>query len=153
LRGTAPGRAQGWHARALSHRLAGDDRAAARALRRGLVVLDSHRASLGATELRAHSGAYGQELAAEGLDIAVRSGAPARVLAWAERWRASAVRTRAALPPADPDLFAALTELRLVSSLLEDTLLAGRPAHALRGRQARLEQHIRDLSRRVPGGG
>ncbi|WP_432958928.1 CHAT domain-containing protein [Micromonospora haikouensis] len=152
-RGTAPGRAQGWYALALSHRLAGDDRAAARALHRGLAVLDSHRASLGATELRAHSGTYGQELAAEGLDIAVRSGAPARVLAWAERWRASAVRTRAALPPADPDLFAALTELRLVSSLLEDTLLAGRPAHALRGRQARLEQHIRDLSRRVPGGG
>ncbi|TDC58942.1 CHAT domain-containing protein [Micromonospora sp. KC207] len=152
-RGTAPARAQGWYALALSHRLAGDDRAAARALRRGLAVLDSHRASLGATELRAHSGAYGQELAAEGLDIAVRSAAPAGVLAWAERWRASAVRARAALPPADPDLFAALTELRLVSSLLEDALLAGRPVHALRGRQTRLEQRIRDLSRRVPGGG
>jgi tetratricopeptide (TPR) repeat protein len=152
-RGTAPGRAQGWYALALSRRLAGDDRAAAGALRRGLAVLDSHRASLGATELRAHSGAYGQELAAEGLDIAVASGSPARVLAWAERWRASAVRTRAALPPADPDLVAALSELRLVSGLLEDALLAGRPAHALRGRQARLEQRIRDLSRRVPGDG
>ncbi|MGC4807902.1 CHAT domain-containing protein [Micromonospora sp. DT233] len=152
-RGTAPGRAQGWYALALARRLAGDDRAAAGALRRGLAVLDSHRASLGATELRAHSGAYGQELAAEGLDIAVRSGAPARVLAWAERWRASAVRTRPARPPADPHLVAALTELRLVSSLLEDALLAGRPTQALRGRQARLEGRIRDLARRVPGGG
>ncbi|WP_320069831.1 CHAT domain-containing tetratricopeptide repeat protein [Micromonospora sp. RTGN7] len=152
-RGTAPSRAQGWYALALARRLAGDDRAAARALRRGLAVLDSHRASLGATELRAHSGAYGQELAAEGLDIAVRSGAPARVLAWAERWRATAVRTRPALPPEDPHLVAALSELRLVSSLSEDALLAGRPNQALRGRQARLEGRIRDLARRVPGGG
>ncbi|GAB3806097.1 CHAT domain-containing protein [Micromonospora zhanjiangensis] len=74
------------------------------------------------------------------------------MLAWAERWRANALRMRPALPPDDPDLVAALTELRLVSSLLEDAVLAGRPAGALRGRQARLEQRIRDLSRRAPGG-
>ncbi|MFJ6197422.1 CHAT domain-containing protein [Micromonospora sp. NPDC092111] len=151
-RGTAPRRVQGWYALALSRRLNGDDPGAARALRRGLAVLDRHRTSLGATELRAHSGTYGRELAAEGLDIAVRAGAPARVLAWAERWRANTLRMRAALPPDDPDLVAALAELRLVSSLLEDAVLAGRPAHALRGRQARLEQRIRDLGRRVPGG-
>ncbi|MET8283595.1 CHAT domain-containing protein [Micromonospora sp. NPDC005174] len=152
-RGTADRRAQGWYALALSRRLDGDEPGAARALRRGLAVLDRHRMSLGATELRAHSGAYGQELAAEGLDIAVRAGAPARVLAWAERWRANALRARPARPPADPDLVAALAELRLVSGLLEDEVLAGRPATALRGRQARLEQRIRDLARRVPGGG
>lgn len=152
-RGTADRRAQGWYALGLSRRLAGDDSGAARALRRGLAVLDRHRTSLGATELRAHSGAYGQELAAEGLDIAVGAGAPARVLAWAERWRANALRTRPALPPADPDLVAALAELRLVSGLLEDDVLAGRPVHALRSQQARLEQRIRDLARRAPGGG
>ncbi|QDY09352.1 CHAT domain-containing protein [Micromonospora sp. HM134] len=151
-RGTASRRAQGWYALARSRRLTGDDAGAARALRRGLAVLDRHRTSLGATELRAHSGTYGRELAAEGLDIAVRAGSPARTLAWAERWRANTLRMRPALPPDDPDLFAALTELRLVSSLLEDEVLAGRPAHALRGRQARLEQRIRDLARRVPGG-
>ncbi|WFE95334.1 CHAT domain-containing protein [Micromonospora sp. WMMD987] len=151
-RGTAPRRAQGWYALARSRRLTGDDPGAARALRRGLAVLDRHRTSLGATELRAHSGAYGQELAAEGLDIAIRAGSPARTLAWAERWRANTLRMRPALPPDDPDLLAALTELRLVSSLLEDAVLAGRPAHALRSRQARLERRIQDLARRVPGG-
>ncbi|WFE62928.1 CHAT domain-containing protein [Micromonospora sp. WMMD714] len=151
-RGTAPRRAQGWYALARSRRLTGDDPGAARALRRGLAVLDRHRTSLGATELRAHSGTYGQELAAEGLDIAIRAGAPARTLAWAERWRANTLRMRPALPPDDPDLLAALTELRLVSSLLEDAVLAGRPAHALRSRQARLERRIQDLARRVPGG-
>ncbi|TDC82175.1 CHAT domain-containing protein [Micromonospora sp. KC606] len=152
-RGTADRRAQGWYALALSHRLSGNIAGATRALSRGLAVLDRHRTSLGATELRANSGAYGQELAAEGLDIAIRAGAPARVLAWAERWRANALRTRPALPPNDPELVAALAELRLVSGLLEDEVLAGRPAHALRGRQARLEQRIRDLARRAPGGG
>ncbi|TDC41525.1 CHAT domain-containing tetratricopeptide repeat protein [Micromonospora sp. KC213] len=152
-RGTADRRAQGWYALALSQRLSGDDRAAARALSRGLAVLDRHRTSLGATELRANSGAYGQELAAEGLDIAVRAGAPAQVLAWAERWRANGLRARPALPPDNPELVTALAELRLVSGLLEDEVLAGRPAHALRGRQSRLEQRIRDLTRRVPGGG
>ncbi|MGW0505559.1 CHAT domain-containing protein [Micromonospora sp. NPDC003241] len=150
-RGTAPRRAQGWYALALSRRLGGDEAGAARALRRGLGVLDRHRTSLGATELRASSGAYGQELAAEGLDIAIRAGAPAQVLAWAERWRANALRMRPALPPDDPDLVTALAELRLVSGLLEDAVLAGRPVRALRGRQTRLEQRIRDLARRVPG--
>ncbi|MEU3457370.1 CHAT domain-containing protein [Micromonospora sp. NPDC006766] len=152
-RGTADRRAQGWYALALSQRLAGNDPGAARALRRGLTVLDRHRTSLGATELRAHSGTYGQELAAEGLDIAVRAGAPARVLSWAERWRANGLRTRPGRPPDDPDLVAALAELRLVSGLIEDEVLAGRPARALRGRQARLEQRIRDLARRASGGG
>jgi hypothetical protein len=152
-RGTASRRAQGWYALALARRLAGDERGGARALRRGLAVLDGHRAALGATELRAHSGAHGQELAAEGLDIAIRAGAPAGVLAWTERWRANALRTRAVLPPQDPELAAALGELRMVSAALEEALLAGRPVHALRRHQAGLEQRIRELARGVPGRG
>ncbi|GGM28173.1 MULTISPECIES: CHAT domain-containing protein [Micromonospora] len=152
-RGTAPHRAQGWYALALRRRLDGDEPGAARALRRGLAVLDGHRASLGATELRTHSGAYGRELAAEGLDIAVRSAAPARVLAWAERWRANALRMRPVSPPSDPALASALAELRMVSTALEDALLTGHPVQALRRRQARLEQRIRELARSAAGGG
>ncbi|MFY1687225.1 CHAT domain-containing protein [Plantactinospora sp. WMMB782] len=152
-RGTASRRAQGWYALALSRRLSGDHRGGARALRRGLAVLDGYRAALGATELRAHSGAHGQELAAEGVDLAISSGTPARVLAWTERWRASTLRMRAVLPPQDVGLAAALAELRMVSGALEEALLAGRPVTALRGRQARLERHIRELARGVDGGG
>ncbi|MEU9507172.1 CHAT domain-containing tetratricopeptide repeat protein [Micromonospora sp. NPDC048170] len=151
-RGTAPHRAQGWYALALRRRLDGDLRGAAGALRRGLAVLDGHRASLSATELRAHSGAYGQDLAAEGLDIAVRTGTPAQVLAWAERWRANALRMRAVQPPQDPGLATALAELRMVSTALEDALLAGHPVHTLRRSQGRLEQRIRELARTVDGG-
>ncbi|NGM16350.1 hypothetical protein ENC19_28875 [Verrucosispora sp. CWR15] len=128
--------------------MSGDESGAARALRRGLAVLDRHRTSLGATELRAHSGAYGQELAAEGLDVAVRAGAPARVLAWSERWRANTLRMRSALPPDDPELVATLAELRMVSGLLEDAVLADRPVRALRGRQA----DSNTASATLPGG-
>jgi tetratricopeptide (TPR) repeat protein len=151
--GTATRRAQGWYALALARRLAGDERGAGTALRRGLAVLDRHRASLGATELRAQSGAHGRELATEGLDIAIRAGAPGRVLRWAERWRANALRMRPVLPPSDPVRAEALAELRMVSTALEDALLAGRPVDALRRRQIRLEQRIRELARGVHGGG
>ena len=150
-RGTATSRAQGWYALALSRRLAGDRRGAVRALRRGLSVLDGHRAALGATELRAHSGHYGLELAAEGVDLAVQAGTPAAVLAWAERGRASALRFRPAVPPRDPGLAAALAELRMVSAALEDALLTGRPVHPLRRHQARLEHQLLQLARGLDG--
>ncbi|HEY0698175.1 MAG TPA: CHAT domain-containing protein, partial [Micromonospora sp.] len=151
--GPANRRAQGWYALALLRRTDSDDRGAAEALRRGLTVLDGYRASLGATELRANSGSHGQELASEGLDIAIGSGSPARVLTWAERWRANALRMRAVVPPRDPDLAAGLARLRMVSTALEDALLAGRPVGVLRRQQAQLEQRIRELSRRVGGTG
>src|SRR5206468_168813 len=119
-------------------RLDGDARGAESALRKGLDVLDGYRAALGATELRANSGEYGRELAREGLDIAVSAGRPGRVLAWAEYSRAGALRMTPVLPPRDPRLAAALTELRAVSAELEESLLDGRPAPALRSRQAHL---------------
>jgi tetratricopeptide (TPR) repeat protein len=148
--GTAARRAQGWYAQARLRRLAGDDRGAAIAARRGLAVLDTYRASLGATELRAHSGTQGRELAEEGLDIAVRHEAPGQVLAWAESWRAGALRMAPILPPPDPALAAALAELRAVSTDLEQALLAGNADERLRVRQLQLEQRIRDLVRTTP---
>src|SRR5207247_2491676 len=128
-------RAQGWYATALLRRLDGQDHAASAALRRGLAVLDAHRASLGATELRASSGAHGQELASEGLDIAVASGRAAQVLAWAERWRATTLRMAPVSPPRDQALADALAELRMVSAAVESATLDGRPAQPQRRRQ------------------
>ena len=103
--------------------------------------------------MRAGSGSHGRELAAEGLELASGRRAPAQVLAWAERWRANALRVRAVVPPRDPDLAAGLAELRMVSAALEDALLAGRPVQALRRRQAQLEGRLRELARRVDGTG
>jgi CHAT domain-containing protein/tetratricopeptide (TPR) repeat protein len=150
--GTAARRAHGWYAAALLHRLNGDERRALTALRRGLTVLDAHRASLGATELRASSGAHGRDLALEGLDIAIGTGRPAVVLAWAEQWRAAALRMAPVTPPADPQLADALAELRMVSAAADGAALAGRPVQAQRRRQTQLEQRIRELTRHADGG-
>ncbi|MFF5098638.1 MULTISPECIES: CHAT domain-containing tetratricopeptide repeat protein [Actinosynnema] len=152
--GPAQARARGWYAEALRRELADDRRGAAVALRRGLALLDEHRLSLGAGELRALSGAHGQDLARAGLRLALTGGAGARqVLAWAESWRAGALRMTPARPPEDTGLADALTELRAVTADLERALLEGRPAGALRQRQARGEQRVRELTRRGGGGG
>ena len=150
--GTASDRAHGWLATALLHRQDGDERAAATALRRGLAVLDAHRASLGATELRANSGLHGEELAAEGLDIAVTAGQPAQVFGWAERWRATALRMAPVAPPRDARMAEALAELRMTSGAVEEALLEGRPIAVLRRRQVACEQRVRELARQAGGG-
>jgi tetratricopeptide (TPR) repeat protein len=151
--GTAARRAQGWYAAALLRRQDGDRSATAAALRRGLAELDAHRAALGATELRASSGALGLDLAGEGLDLALETRRPAQVLAWAEAWRATALRMAPVSPPTDHGMAEAMAELRMVSTGLEDALLTGRPVQPLRRRQAGLEHRIRELSRTVDATG
>jgi hypothetical protein len=151
--GTAANRAQGWYAEALRRGLDGNTRGAQTALRRGLALLDEYRVSLGAAELRALSGAQGKALALEGLRAAVATGHAAKVLSWAESWRAGALRMTPARPPEDSGLADALAELRAVTADLEGALLAGSASGALRQRQLRMEQRVRDLSRQASGGG
>ncbi|MEU5696116.1 CHAT domain-containing protein [Actinosynnema sp. NPDC020468] len=151
--GTAASRVQGWYAEAVARDLAGNARGAQIALRRGLVLLDEYRVSLGAAELRALSGAQGKALALEGLRTAVAGGHAAKVLSWAESWRAGALRMTPARPPEDSGLADALAELRATTADLEYALSEGRPTTALRQRQVRAEQRVRDLTRRTSGGG
>ncbi|MCE6994610.1 CHAT domain-containing protein [Saccharothrix sp. S26] len=151
--GPAAHRVQGWYAEALRRDLLGNARGAQIALRRGLALLDEYRVSLGATELRALSGAQGAALAAEGLRTAVAGGRAGRVLSWAEAWRAGALRMTPARPPEDSGLADALAELRAVTADLEAASTAGRPTAALRQRQVRGEQRVRELTRRTGGGG
>ncbi|MFJ6677247.1 CHAT domain-containing protein [Actinosynnema sp. NPDC091369] len=151
--GPAAHRVQGWYAEALRRDLLGNARGAQIALRRGLVLLDDYRVSLGATELRALTGAQGAALASEGLRTAVAGGRAGRVLSWAEAWRAGALRMTPARPPEDSGLADALAELRAVTADLEAASTAGRPTTALRQRQVRGEQRVRELTRRTGGGG
>ncbi|TQM83911.1 CHAT domain-containing protein [Saccharothrix saharensis] len=151
--GPAAHRVQGWYAEALRRDLLGNARGAQIALRRGLALLDEYRVSLGATELRALTGAQGAALASEGLRTAVAGGRAGRVLSWAEAWRAGALRMTPARPPEDSGLADALAELRAVTADLEVASTAGRPTAALRQRQVRGEQRVRELTRRTGGGG
>jgi hypothetical protein len=142
-RGTVVDRIELRHVRALC---AGSRAGAERQLRRGLALLDEHRATLGSVELRATASALGVELARDGLRLALADGSPERVLEWAERLRANALRLPAVRPPADPELRAAQAELRAVTRRIE----SGAPFAALR---ARLEQTIRERSRLVRSDG
>jgi tetratricopeptide (TPR) repeat protein len=144
-------RSREWHAEALL-RLADGNRAGAdAALRAGIRLLDRHRATLGATELRAYASAHVEDLARLGLHLALEDRRAPRVLAWAERWRAGALRARPARPPSDAELAADLAALRGVVTEIEQTALAGLPTEGLLGRQAALERAVRDRARHVPG--
>jgi tetratricopeptide (TPR) repeat protein len=152
--GPAELRARAWHATALLRLSDGDDRGAQSALRAGMGVLENFRASLGATELRAHASGQAAELAGLGLRLAIRSGRAESALRWAERWRASTLRLRPVRPPGDARLAQDLAELRQVVSRLNETAASGETrtdTRPLLRRQAALEERVRNRARHATG--
>jgi CHAT domain-containing protein len=144
-------RARAWHAEALLRRVRGDRRGAVTATRAALRILDEHRATLGATDLRAHASGHRVELAELGLRIAVDDARPSRIFAWAEQGRASHLLLRPVRPPDDPKLAADLAELRATVTEIDDERDSGRGIAGLLQRQITLERQIRDYCRRQPG--
>jgi tetratricopeptide (TPR) repeat protein len=151
--GTAMARATGWLAEALRAQAAGDARRLLGACRRGLAVLDEHRFTLGATELRAQATAHGAELAALAQRHAARSGPPRLLLTWSERWRATALAVPAARLAPGAELSAGLAALRRVTGELETARRQGVPAEALQREQLRLEGAVRASTLRTRGAG
>ncbi|MFE0419696.1 CHAT domain-containing protein [Streptomyces tendae] len=137
-------RMTGWAAQALRARAAGSARGVLEACRRGLDVLDDHRMTLGASELRARATAQGAELAALAQRASLVSGGPRRLLGWSERWRATVLSAPPTRPPADPVLLTAMTAFRELAARAEEARTdGGRPAAALEREQRRLEREIR----------
>jgi tetratricopeptide (TPR) repeat protein len=150
-RGTAADRIELDHVRALLH-IARDDRAAAnRALKRGLRLLEDHRAALGAVELRATASQIGSELAECGLRLALESAAPASVLDWAERLRANALRFPFERPPSDRKLRGLLAELRRIEGHIRESERRGKPHPGFAKRRSEVENAIRARTRRTAG--
>ncbi|MDP9795142.1 tetratricopeptide (TPR) repeat protein [Catenuloplanes nepalensis] len=147
-RGPAEFRARAWHAEALLRDAAGDAAGARRAVRAGMDVLDSYRAALGATELRALASSYAGDLAATGLRLALRSGRARSVLWWSERGRAAALRLPEPAPAGRPELAADLADLRRVSA---EAGLPGARGGALLREQRVIEERIRRRSWHTPG--
>jgi len=150
-RGPALLRARAWHGEALRRGATGDRRGAIAAARAALRILDEHRASLGATDLRAHAAAHRLETADFGLDLAFDSGQAGRVLDWAEQARAGHLMLRPVSPPSDPDLAATMTELRAITIEILTKRGEGANTRALQRRQQQLERLIRDRHRHRPG--
>jgi hypothetical protein len=144
-RGPAISRTSGWLGAALLADVAGEDRRMLAACRRGLEVLDEHRWTLGASELRAQATAHGAELAALAVRHAAGAQRPRLLLSWAERWRATA-SVPAVRPSADPELNADLALLRGVAVRLDEAREQRRPTAALEREQLRLEGAIRSRS-------
>jgi tetratricopeptide (TPR) repeat protein len=150
-RGTALSRVSGWLSEALRAEAAAEPRRLLAACRRGLEVLDEHRFTLGASELRAQATAHGAELAALAQRHAARIHQPRLLLAWSERWRATALAVPAVRPPADAELSAGLVALRGVTTRLEQARRQGVPPVALQSEQRRLESEVRAISLRARG--
>jgi tetratricopeptide (TPR) repeat protein len=156
LRGPPYSRAAGWLAEALlAQTLLGetgsDSRRLLHACRRGLDLLDAHRLTLGASELRAQATAAGAELAELAQAAALRSGRPRALLRWSERWRATALAVPPVRPGEDQELAADLAAARDVASRLAQAQDRGRPVAALRQQQRRLEDAVRARAMRAPG--
>jgi tetratricopeptide (TPR) repeat protein len=150
-RGAAMARASGWLAEALRAEAAAEPRRMLAACRRGLEVLEDHRLTLGASELRAQATARGGELAALAQRHAVRVRRPRLLLSWTERWRATALTVPSVRPSADAELNADLAALRDVTSRLEEARRDGASAGPLQREQLRLEAVVRARSLRAPG--
>ncbi|WP_127931544.1 CHAT domain-containing protein [Nonomuraea polychroma] len=144
FRGPAFARVDGWLAQALLAETAGNGKEVFAACHRGLDLLDEHRMTLGASELRARAAGQGAELVTLAQRVIRREGGgPRRLLEWSERWRAHALAVPSPRPPADPELLRDLTAFREISSRLEAARSAGGPVQTLRREQARLEREIR----------
>jgi tetratricopeptide (TPR) repeat protein len=151
--GPALSRAIAWLADALRAEAAGQPRQLMHACRRGLDVIDEHRGALGSSELRAQSTAHGAELALLGQRHAVRRGQSRLLLAWSERWRASALEVPPVLPPDDQRSQADLGALRDVTSRLIRASAEGLATTALHREQLRLEREVRTRALRTRGSG
>ncbi|MFI0512073.1 CHAT domain-containing protein [Streptomyces sp. WSLK1-5] len=144
-------RMTGWAARALWARAVGTDRQVLEACRRGLDVLDDHRTTLGASELRARATAQGAELAGLAARASLASGGPRRLLVWSERWRATVLSAPPTRPPADPALLSGLTAFREIAARAEEARMEGRPVPTLEREQRRLEREIRSHTLHIRG--
>ncbi|MEU8972523.1 CHAT domain-containing protein [Streptomyces monashensis] len=149
--GPPPARVTGWAAQALRARAAGSRRGVLEACRRGLDVLDDHRMTLGASELRARTTAQGAELAALAQEASLAQGGPRRLLEWSERWRATVLTAPPTRPPADPALLSGLTAYREIAARAEEARMEGRPVPALEREQRRLEREIRSRTHHIRG--
>jgi tetratricopeptide (TPR) repeat protein len=152
-RGPATVRARAWFAEALRRYRAGERTGALHAARAGLRVLDDHVASLGATDLRAHSAGHRTELADLGLRIALDGGRPDGIFRWAEAGRASHLVRHPARPPDDPFLAAAVAELRETVTEIRLLRRDGVGDAVLDRRLLALERTVRDYHRQhtAPG--
>uniref|UniRef100_UPI002B26C828 CHAT domain-containing protein n=1 Tax=Nocardioides sp. TaxID=35761 RepID=UPI002B26C828 len=133
--------ATGWLALARLRSLTGSSRGVLSAVERGLAALDEHRARLGSTELRALSTQHGSELADLAVRHAAATGGPRRLLAWSERWRATAL-AQAPVRPGDDEVDG-LDAVRAAQRSLDEALRDGDDPTEIARERRELERRVR----------
>jgi len=149
--GTAISRSRAWLARALLCQLRVQDAGMLAACRRGLAILGEHQQMLGASELRAAVTAHGRELAAIGQRAAVCRGSGRQLLAWSERWRATAQAAAPASLSGDAELAREMSALREVCRRLDRDPATAAQVAVLRRERKRLEDAVRARILQTPG--
>ena len=141
-------RTRAWFARALVARADGDLADAQRSLRHAWQVVESQRALLGATELRAAAATHATAMVETGAQLAVASRSATEAFSWAERGRAALLRYRPVMAPSDPELARALARLRWAARTDDDARLDGEPDRAASAARRSGEAEVVRLSRR-----
>jgi len=152
-RGTSLDRAKAWHAEALLRQEEGNAVGSTRAIEAGLKAIRDYRLTLGAADLRSHAATHGLDLAILAIEQGMATGSPWRVLKAVESWRSESSQVASVRPPADPELSRLLSELRRISAEIRDTALTGGGTQSLLINEARIENQIKALSRRLRGSG
>ena len=152
-RGTALDRAKAWHAEALLRQAEGNTAGSSRAIEAGFKAIRDYRLTLGAADLRSHAAAHGLDLAVVAIEQGFASGSPWRVLRAVESWRAESSQVASVRPPSDPELTRLLSELRRINAEVRDAAMSGETTRGLILQEARIENQIRALSRRLRGSG
>ncbi len=133
-------RVHGRLARAMLRLARGDTRGAAAAVRSGLDLLDRYQAAIGATDMRLAIERQGAELAEMGLELALTSGRPRRIMEWMDRTRARALRHRPVMAKGDDEVRGLLNSLRQVDARLRSADERGDAA--LLSERRRLQERI-----------
>jgi tetratricopeptide (TPR) repeat protein len=156
--GPATLRARAWHAAALVALHAGRVTTAKRHAAAGYREVETHQASLGATELGILGGSAGVEIAALRLRLSLRDNDPRGALRWLQRVRSASLRLPPARPSDDPAVTAGLAEVRAITSEIATTALGSPRLQRLLRRQRAIEAEVRQRSWRAawqadgPGG-
>ena len=158
MRGPALARASCWLAQALRAQMLGDPGRMLAACGRGLAILDDHRLTLGASELRAQATSRGAEIAQLAQRHAAGARRPRLLLSWSDRWRATALAVPAVRPLADAELNSSLAALREVTNRLDQARRQGSRSGSAQVEQAvlvreqkRLEAVVRACAHRARG--
>ncbi len=127
------------HIDGLRHELAGDIHGAHSRYDAGIAVVDRFRTTLGATELRSLAASLSQDLAEDGLRLALTRDDPDLAMEWIERDRAASMWHPPVIPPEDSRVVELLVQLRKVAAELTGARLDGQPVDELVQRRRQLE--------------